>query len=82
MRLGIVAVAAWVLTGLIAILGVNAGATIWFYREPLVDAVPDPGSYFVAVTTGFLALLLSLVVSITVTVHAARCNAGRRAGSL
>lgn len=76
--MAIVAVARWFLTGLIAIFGVNAGATIWFYREPVVDTVPDPGSHFVAATAGFLVLLLSLGVSIGVTVHATRCNAGRR----
>lgn len=73
----IIAVAAWVLTGLIAILGVNAGTTIWFYMEPVVDTVSDPVSYYVAVTAGFLALLLSLAVSIGATIHAARCNASR-----
>lgn len=77
----ILAIAAWVLTGLIALLGVSAGATIWFYMEPVVDTVPDPASYFVAVCAGFLALCLSLAVSVGVTVHAARCNAGRVAQS-
>lgn len=73
----ILAIAAWVLTGLIALLGVTAGATIWSYMEPVVDTVPEPGSYFVAVGAGFLALCLSLAVSVGVTFHAARCNASR-----
>lgn len=30
MKLIILAIAAWILTGLIAVLGVTAGATIWF----------------------------------------------------
>lgn len=77
MQIKIIAVAAWVLTGLIAILGLNAGTTIWFYMEPVVDTVPDPISYYVAATAGFLALLLSLTVSIGATIHAARCNASR-----
>ncbi|GGI83503.1 hypothetical protein [Pseudarthrobacter scleromae] len=74
MKLIIVAIAAWVLTGLIAVLGVSAGATIWFYMEPVVDSVPDPASYFVAVAVGFLALFLSFMISIAITVHAAQCN--------
>ena len=73
----IIAIVAWVLTALIVILGFNAGATIWFYMEPVVDAVPDPASYYVAVTAGFVALLLSLAVSIGLTVHSARCNVSR-----
>ena len=77
----ILAIAAWVLTGLIALLGVTAGATIWSYMEPVVDKAPEPGSYFVAVAAGFLALFFSLVVSVGATVHAARCSASRNAGS-
>ncbi|MFQ4148146.1 hypothetical protein AAGW05_05530 [Arthrobacter sp. LAPM80] len=75
----IIAIVAWVLTALIVILGFNAGATIWFYMEPVVDAVPDPASYYIAVTAGFMALLMSLAVSIGLTVHAARCNVSRSA---
>ena len=71
----ILAILAWILTGLIALLGVSAGATIWFYMEPVVDTVPDPASYSVAASAGFLALFLSVAVSIGLTVHAARCNA-------
>ena len=74
----ILAITAWVLTGLIALLGVSAGSTIWFYMEPVVDTVPDPASYYVA-AAGFLALFLSLVVSVGVTVHAARCTASGKA---
>lgn len=77
----VLATAAWSLTFVIAILGVSAGATIWFYMEPVVDSVPDPASYYVAATAGFLALLLSVVVSVGVTVHAGRCSASRKAGS-
>ncbi|MFC9336429.1 hypothetical protein [Arthrobacter sp. NPDC057009] len=77
----ILAIAAWVLTGLIALLGISAGATIWFYMEPVVDTVPDPTSYFVAAGAGFLALFLSVVISVGITVHAARCRASRQAAS-
>ena len=66
MKLIILAIAAWVLTGLIAVLGVTAGATIWVYMEPVVDTVPKPASYFLAATVGFLALFLSLIVSVYV----------------
>jgi hypothetical protein len=79
MKLIILAIAAWVLTGLIAVLGVTAGATIWVFMEPVVDAVPKPASYFVAAAVGFLALFLSLIVSVAITVHAAQCNASRNA---
>lgn len=82
MQIKIIAVAAWVLTGLIALLGLNAGRTIWFYMEPVVETVPDPASYYVAVTAGFLALLLSLTVSIGATIHAIRCNDIRNAQSV
>ena len=68
----ILAIAAWVLTGFIAVLGVTAGATIWVYMEPVVDTVPESTSYFVAATAGFLALFLSLAVSVGITVHAVR----------
>jgi hypothetical protein len=79
MKLIILAIAAWVVTGLIAVLGVTAGATIWAYMEPVVDTVPKPASYFIAAAVGFLALFLSLVVSVGVTVHAAQYNASRNA---
>jgi hypothetical protein len=49
MKMVILAIAAWVLTGLIALLSVNAGATIWYYMEPVADTVPDPASYLAAV---------------------------------
>jgi hypothetical protein len=75
----ILAISAWVLTGAIALLGVSAGSTIWFYMEPVVDTVPDPASYYVAAAAGLLALLLSLIVSVGVTVHAARCSVRGRA---
>lgn len=79
MKMVILAITAWVLTGVIAFLGVSAGSTIWFYMEPVVDTVPDPASYYVAAAAGFLALFMSSVVSVGVTVHAARCNASGQA---
>ena len=79
MKMVVLAITAWVLTAVIALLGVSAGSTIWFYMEPVVDTVPDPASYYLAAAAGFLALFLSLVVSVGVTVHAARCNASGKA---
>ncbi len=79
MKIGVLVIAAWLVTGLIVLLGVSAGATIWFYMEPVVDSVPDPASYALAVGAGFLALLLSLAVSLGLTVHAARCRTNRPA---
>ncbi|MHA7268709.1 hypothetical protein [Arthrobacter sp. HLT1-20] len=75
MQIKVIAVAAWVMTGLIGVLGLNAATTIWFYMEPVVDTVPDPASYYVAVTVGLLALLLSLAVSLGATIHVTRCEA-------
>lgn len=76
------AITAWLLTGVITLWGVSAGSTIWFYMEPVVDAVPDPASYYVAAASGFLALFLSLVVSIAVTVHAANCRSHEKSRSI
>jgi hypothetical protein len=39
----------------------------------------SPASYYVAAAAGFLALLLSLLVSVGATVHAARCSTSRKA---
>jgi hypothetical protein len=79
MKTVILAITACVLTGVIVLLGVSAGSTIWFYMEPVVDTMPDPAIYYVAAAAGFLALFLSLVVSVGVNVHAARCNASEKA---
>ncbi|MGG5170555.1 hypothetical protein ACQR35_00035 [Pseudarthrobacter sp. J1738] len=79
MKMVILAISAWVLTGVIALLGVSAGSTFWFYMEPVIDTAPDPASYYVAAAAGFVALFLSSVVSVGVTVHAVRCNASGRA---
>lgn len=78
MKMVILAIAAWVLTDLIALLGISAGATIWFYMEPVVDSVPDPASCFVAVGAGLLALFLSFAVSVGITVQAARYTAAEK----
>ncbi|XTR51359.1 hypothetical protein ACOM2C_14160 [Pseudarthrobacter sp. So.54] len=78
MKMVILAISAWVLTGVIVLLGVSVGSTIWFYMEPVVDTVPDPASYYVAAAAGFLALFLSFGVSVGVTIHAVGCNAAEK----
>lgn len=61
------AITSWIVTVLIAILGVMAGQTIWFYQEPLIDSLPMPPSYTVAVLVGLAALVCSLTLSIVAT---------------
>lgn len=56
MRLPTVAVAAWLLNGQIALLGVNEGSRIWVHSKPGVDAVPEPGSHHLGPTAGLPAL--------------------------
>jgi hypothetical protein len=46
--------------------------------EPVVDSVPDPASYFVAVGAGLMALFLSFAVSVGITVQAARYTAAEK----
>ncbi|WP_449372873.1 hypothetical protein [Arthrobacter psychrolactophilus] len=73
----IVAIAAWVLTGLILFLGFNVGRAFWFYMEPVVDTVPVPASYTIAAVAGIVALFLSLFVSVGATLQAVRGSARR-----
>jgi hypothetical protein len=70
----------WAVTALPAFLGVSAGATIWYYQEPVVDSVPEPVSYFIAAYSGLAVLALSFVASTAVTVHVGRCTKTGRAG--
>lgn len=79
MKIVVLALLSWLVTGLIVILGVSTGATIWFFMEPIVDSVPDPASYYLAVGAGVPALLLSAAVSVGLTIHAARCELSKRA---
>ena len=75
MRMTIVAIAAWMLTGLILLLGINVVRAFWFYMEPVVDTVPVPASYTIAAVAGILALFLSLFVSVGATLQAVRGSA-------
>lgn len=77
MKVIVLAGASWLVTLLLVILGTNIGATLWFYMEPVVDSVPQPGSYYVAAGAGFMALLLSFAVSIGLTVQAIQGVAAR-----
>lgn len=64
----VMAIGSWIVTVLIAALGVAVGQTIWFYQEPLIDTLPQPGSYFTAVMLGLAALAGSAFVSILATI--------------
>lgn len=65
-------IATWAVTAMIMVLGVNAGATIWFYMERAIGT--EPASYFVAAYSGIVALGLSFAVSIGITIHLLRCR--------
>jgi hypothetical protein len=67
-------IATWAVTVAISVLGVNAGATIWFYMEPAMGSIDEPASYSVAVYSGLVALALSIVVSIGISIHLLRCK--------
>ncbi|MBH0115648.1 hypothetical protein I6E52_02175 [Salinibacterium sp. NG253] len=60
---------AWLVPAFIVVLGLNVGATIWYYMEPQMGILPDPGTYYVAVFAGFIALLLSLVAAMGISIH-------------
>ncbi|MGV8912265.1 MAG: hypothetical protein ACOH14_06555 [Rhodoglobus sp.] len=64
-------IAAWLLPIAILILGVNAGATIWAYMEPQMDTIPAPNSYGIAFWSGVVALLLSVLVAVGISIHVA-----------
>ncbi|EAR25382.1 hypothetical protein A20C1_03926 [marine actinobacterium PHSC20C1] len=71
MGLRLLLIAAWFLPVAILVLGVNAGATIWFYLEPQMDASPAPDSYGVAFWSGVVALLLSVLVAVGISIQVA-----------
>lgn len=71
-------VSSWVTTVLIAVLGVYAGQTIWYYQEPTIDTVSTPQSFFVAVYAGLAVLILTVAQSIGVSVHFAIRKADTR----
>ncbi|MBH0108993.1 hypothetical protein I6E81_02300 [Salinibacterium sp. NG22] len=74
---------AWLVPAFIVVLGLNAGATIWHYMEPQMGVVPDPGTYYVAVFAGLIALLLSIAVAMGISIHvgSSRPNANANVAS-
>ena len=64
-------IAAWLVPVAILILGTNTGATIWTYMEPQMDLIPAPAAYGVAFWSGVVALLLSVVVAVGISIHIA-----------
>jgi len=64
-------VVAWLLPIAILVLGVNSGATIWVYMEPQMDTIPAPETYGIAFWAGVVALLLSVLVAIGISIHVA-----------
>lgn len=78
MKSTLLIIATWAVTTSIAVFGVSAAATIWFYMEPVMESVPDPVSYAVSVCSGLLALVLSAAVSVAISIHLVRCSKGTR----
>ncbi|PJJ81605.1 hypothetical protein CLV85_0782 [Salinibacterium amurskyense] len=70
-------ISSWLVTALIAVLGVFAGQTIWFYEEPLLGAIVTPPSYYIAAYSGVTVLTLSFVQSVALSAS----YATRRAAS-
>jgi len=62
-------VSSWIVTALIAVLGLNAGQTIWFYEEPLFGAVITPPSYYLAAYSGIAVLALSFTQSVVMSIN-------------
>lgn len=78
MKVWHLAVVSWVVTALIAVLGVTAARTIWYFQEPVVDSVAQPDSYFVAAVCGLLVLALSFLLSCALTAISGQFASGRR----
>ena len=74
MKVALLIIAAWAVTAAIALFGVSAGITMWFYMEPAMGSVANPASYTVSVFSGFAALVLSVAVSMGISIHLIRCN--------
>jgi hypothetical protein len=62
-------IAAWLVPVAILILGVNVGATIWTYQEPLMDVIPAPDAFGIAFWSGVVALLLSVAVAVGISIQ-------------
>ncbi|TQO21150.1 hypothetical protein FB472_2821 [Rhodoglobus vestalii] len=68
-------VAVWLLPAVLVVLGINTGATIWYYMEPQMGSMPDPSTYFIAVVSGFVALALSVLVAVGISIYVATVSA-------
>ncbi|WP_343924259.1 hypothetical protein [Rhodoglobus aureus] len=64
-------VATWLVPAVIVVLGINTGATIWYYMEQQMGLVPDPSTYYVAAVSGLVALVLSVIVAVGISIHVA-----------
>lgn len=78
MKVWQLAVVSWIVTALIAVLGVAAARTIWYFQEPVVDSVAQPDSYFIAAICGLLVLALSFLLSCALTAISGQLASGRR----
>lgn len=72
MKVWHLAAVSWLVTALIGVFGLNAAWTIWYFQEPVVDSIAQPGSYFIAVVCGLSVLVLSLLLSCALTALAGR----------
>ncbi|RJT79155.1 hypothetical protein D6T63_11075 [Arthrobacter cheniae] len=77
MKVWHLSVLSWIVTALIAVLGVTAASTIWYFQEPVVDSVAQPGSYSIAAVSGLVVLMLSFLLSCGLTVLAEQSAKGR-----
>jgi hypothetical protein len=77
MKVWHLSVMSWIITALIAVLGVAAASTIWYFQEPVIDSVAEPSSYFIAAVSGLVVLTLSFLLSCGLTVFAGQfANSG------
>jgi len=74
-------ISSWVVTALIAVLGVFAGRTIWFFQEPLFGAVVTPPSYYIAAYSGIAVLTLSFTQSVVMSISYATQKAASASSS-
>lgn len=80
MKVWHLSVVSWVVSGLIAVLGVSTANTIWYFQEPVLDAVAPPESYLIAAVSGLVVLTLSVLLSCALTVLAGRFAVGAGGG--
>jgi hypothetical protein len=74
-------IGAWLLPVAILTLGVNVGVTMWIYMEPQMDTIPTPDAYGVAFWAGVVALLLSVLVAVGISIQVATSSSATEAGN-